>query len=212
MARLSRSENMARIRSRDTQPEMLLRRALWHSGLRYRLRYDLPGRPDLVAVKKRLAIFVDGCFWHGCPIHYSAPTRSAEKWAAKLRRNVERDLIVNDQLAELGWSVLRVWQHQLQKIDIVVDRIRALGNRGLYERERTIESRVSEQRTEEYGESVPEVPWYRCSCGCEDTRVLSVSEPGSLRPKAVKRPRSAVLVCIGCRHICEVPVPGKGPC
>jgi DNA mismatch endonuclease (patch repair protein) len=75
MAKLSRCENISRIRGRDTGPEIRLRKALWRAGMRYRLRYDLPGRPDLTFVGARLAVFVDGCFWHGCPVHYSVCVR-----------------------------------------------------------------------------------------------------------------------------------------
>ena len=73
--KLTKSEQMARVRSKDTEPEMVLRKALWKSGLRYRLRPGLPGTPDLAFVGRKVAIFVDGCFWHGCPEHYTCPVR-----------------------------------------------------------------------------------------------------------------------------------------
>ena len=106
---------MARVRSRDTRPEMLLRRALWASGRRYRIGVKLPGTPDLAFIGPRLAVFVDGCFWHGCPDHYTAPTENDSFWRAKLERNVSRDRRVDHELAELGWRVLRFWEHEVTR-------------------------------------------------------------------------------------------------
>jgi DNA mismatch endonuclease (patch repair protein) len=108
-----RRQAMQAVRSHDTQPELRLRRALWASGLRYRLRVAIPGKPDIAFLRARVAVFVDGCFWHGCPIHGSYPKTRAEWWAAKLSRNRERDAEVNSQLEALGWQVIRVWEHEL---------------------------------------------------------------------------------------------------
>jgi len=105
---------MARVRSKNTDPELLLRRALWRVGLRYQLRAKLPGSPDVAFVRARVAVFVDGCFWHGCPEHYAAPVRNADFWRAKVARNIERDRRADKELAEMGWSVIRVWEHQLR--------------------------------------------------------------------------------------------------
>ncbi len=111
---LSRSEQMARIRGRDTAPEKLLRKQLWSRGIRYRLNYRLPvGRPDLTFPGKRLAVFIDGCFWHGCPDHYVRPRTRTEFWSAKLRENVERDIRQTAELEKLDWRVVRFWEHEI---------------------------------------------------------------------------------------------------
>lgn len=111
----SRSENMARIRAKNTKPEILLRKALWANGFRYRLHLRIEGaRPDLVFPSKKLAVFVDGCFWHGCPQHYVRPRTRSEFWANKLTENTERDRAQSMRLVESGWHVLRIWEHELQ--------------------------------------------------------------------------------------------------
>ena len=111
---LSRSEQMSRIRGKDTRPELVLRSALWRSGLRYRLgRTVLGTRPDLVFPKNRVAVFVDGCFWHGCPEHYTRPRSSSGFWAQKLRANVDRDARQTSTLESAGWRVVRVWEHDV---------------------------------------------------------------------------------------------------
>jgi DNA mismatch endonuclease (patch repair protein) len=85
----------------------------------------LPGTPDIVFWRARLAIFVDGCFWHMCPLHGSIPQRNAPFWGQKLARNVERDREVDSRLEALGWRPLRVWEHEIREhLDGVVDRIR----------------------------------------------------------------------------------------
>jgi DNA mismatch endonuclease (patch repair protein) len=105
---------MARIRGAHTMPELALRSLLWRSGLRYRLQVkDLPGRPDLVLHQSRVVVFVDGCFWHGCPEHYVRPRSRPSFWAEKLRRNVERDCELHSQLESLGWRVVRLWEHEV---------------------------------------------------------------------------------------------------
>ena len=110
---LSKSEQMARVRSRNTATEMAFRKLLWARGLRYRLYAPLPGTPDLVFRRARVAVFIDGCFWHGCPRHYRKPAANAEFWQSKLQRNVERDRRVNRKLRTQGWRVVRVWGHSL---------------------------------------------------------------------------------------------------
>lgn len=104
---------MARIRSADTTPELRLRAILWAAGLRYRLRPRLPGTPDIAFLGPRVAVFVDGCFWHGCPEHYRAPATNPGYWAEKLRRNRNRDVDVDEKLSRLGWRVLRIWEHDV---------------------------------------------------------------------------------------------------
>lgn len=128
---LTKSEQMARVRSADNGLEMALRRALWHAGLRYRVRAKIPGRPDLAFVGCKIAVFVDGCFWHGCDRHYKAPTTNATFWSEKVARNQRRDREVEIALDKLGWTILRYWEHEVEgDLASVVDRIRAAVSRG----------------------------------------------------------------------------------
>ena len=124
-APLTRSQNMSRIRSADTKPEMLLRRALWQAGRRYRVRYKI-GRikPDVVYVGAKVAVFVDGCQWHGCPDHYVFPRSRRDFWGAKLLENADRDTRQTRSLREDGWRVYRVWEHAVfTELDRVVGEI-----------------------------------------------------------------------------------------
>jgi len=105
---------MSRIQGKDTKPEVILRKALWAKGLRYRKHYALPGRPDVVFVAERVAVFVDGCFWHSCPVHATKPKKNTEFWAEKLRKNRVRDELVNRELRAMGWHVCRVWEHEIR--------------------------------------------------------------------------------------------------
>ena len=103
----------------DTKPEILLRKALWKKGLRYRKNYaTLPGKPDIVLTRQKIAIFVDGDFWHARG-HQDNPgeqvATNKEFWQKKLARNVERDKEVNDELTEAGWLVLRFWESDIKK-------------------------------------------------------------------------------------------------
>jgi DNA mismatch endonuclease, patch repair protein len=104
-------------RKRDTTPEMLIRRLLHSQGLRYRVNHrlllgDVAVRPDIVFVRRRLAVFVDGCFWHSCPEHGTQPRANPTYWGPKLARNQARDQLVNERLTLSGWTVLRVWEHE----------------------------------------------------------------------------------------------------
>jgi DNA mismatch endonuclease (patch repair protein) len=104
-------------RRSNTTPERLLRSELHARGLRYRVdrRIDLDGRrvrPDLVFGPARVAVFVDGCYWHRCPIHATHPVSNAEFWQAKFDRNVERDRADDKALTDAGWTVVRVWEHE----------------------------------------------------------------------------------------------------
>jgi DNA mismatch endonuclease (patch repair protein) len=111
----TRSYVMSRIRKRNTRPEILLRRALFAAGVRgYRLHAKLPGRPDVIFPKARLAVFVDGCFWHQCSrCKIPVPQSNRAYWEPKLARNVARDRKTNRKLRALGWSVLHLWEHQV---------------------------------------------------------------------------------------------------
>jgi DNA mismatch endonuclease (patch repair protein) len=104
-------------RRTGTKPEMALRRALHGQGLRYRKDYrlDLDGarvRPDIAFTARRVAVFVDGCFWHACPEHGTKPAANTWYWEPKLARNVERDRAADAALAAAGWRVVRVWEHE----------------------------------------------------------------------------------------------------
>lgn len=106
------SRQLSRMPSTDTAPELRLRAALHALGLRFRLRSRLPGRPDVVFTRVKIAVFVDGCFWHSCPQHAVTPKNNRDWWVAKLQRNTERDREKDDALRLLGWSVVRVWEHE----------------------------------------------------------------------------------------------------
>jgi DNA mismatch endonuclease, patch repair protein len=117
-------------RRADTGPERALRSHLHRHGLRFRkdFRIQFEGssvRADLAFPAAKLAVFVDGCFWHQCPEHATMPKRNREFWAPKLRRNVERDNRVNQSLAQAGWTVIRCWEHE-DPIDVLPRVVHAL--------------------------------------------------------------------------------------
>lgn len=116
---------MERQRRRDTEPELLLRRALFASGKRYRVNYPVPGigrrTIDIAFPRQKMAVFVDGCFWHSCPLHGVQPKNAPGWWEAKLAGNVTRDRDTDAHLASLGWRVIRVWEHEA--LDHVVARV-----------------------------------------------------------------------------------------
>jgi DNA mismatch endonuclease (patch repair protein) len=113
--RATRSKNMAAIKSRNTRPEVKLRKALFKVGLRYRVNYNLPGKPDIAFPRKKLVVFVDGCFWHCCSKCYCEPDNNKEFWQKKITSNITRDNEVNKILNETGWTVLRFWEHEIKK-------------------------------------------------------------------------------------------------
>lgn len=102
-------------RRRDTSPEMAVRRLAHARGLRYRVDAkplpELNRRADLIFTRAKVAVFVDGCYWHGCPVHGTAAQSNAEYWNAKISRNRERDAETNERLSAAGWLVLRAWEH-----------------------------------------------------------------------------------------------------
>jgi DNA mismatch endonuclease (patch repair protein) len=106
---------MSRQRSRDTTPELRLRRELHRRGLRFKVEVAVPNLPrrrvDIVFPRAQIAVFVDGCFWHSCPEHATRPVSNAEWWSEKLARNVARDRDTDERLASAGWTVLRFWEH-----------------------------------------------------------------------------------------------------
>ena len=117
LSKEQRRKCMSHIRSKDTRPEILVRRFLFSNGFRFRLhRKDLPGKPDIVLPKYKTAIFINGCFWHGHPDckYATIPETNREFWLSKISGNVERDKITYSRLAELGWKVIEIWQCQLK--------------------------------------------------------------------------------------------------
>ena len=106
---------MAAIHSKDTKPEMIVRKGLWSRGFRYRLNSPkLPGHPDLVLKKYRTCIFVNGCFWHGHEGCCKIPNTNREFWVAKIKRNQERDIETQKRLAEMGWHCITIWECELK--------------------------------------------------------------------------------------------------
>lgn len=108
-------------RSRDTKPELAVRRILHAAGLRYRVGVQpepaLRRTADIVFTRQRIAIFIDGCFWHGCPEHPKAPPKAnATYWSEKLSRNVARDADTTNRLGAAGWQVLRFWEHEVPAV------------------------------------------------------------------------------------------------
>lgn len=113
-----RAANMRAIRRTGTKPELALRSALHRKGYRFRKDYRLDlaegkrVRPDIAFTARRVAVFVDGCFWHACPDHGSKPANNVWYWEPKLRRNVERDRAADAALLAAGWGVVRIWEHE----------------------------------------------------------------------------------------------------
>lgn len=109
------SARMSVARRRDTGPELALRRALHALGLRYRVTYPVPGNRrrtiDIAFTRAKVAVFVDGCFWHGCPEHGTKPRANADWWEQKLTANITRDRDTDELLADAGWVVRRLWEH-----------------------------------------------------------------------------------------------------
>ncbi len=111
-----RSEIMSKIRKKDTKIEIEFRKILWNKGFRYRIDYkNLIGRPDIVFKSKKIAIFIDGCFWHKCLTCYKEPKSNKSYWLPKIENNLKKDIIVNNKLREEGWIIIRIWEHELKK-------------------------------------------------------------------------------------------------
>lgn len=111
------SKRMRRNARRDTQPEIAIRSELHRRGLRFRADFPVRlseriVRPDVVFTRAKVAVFVDGCFWHCCPAHGNKPAANSDYWSPKLARNVARDRVVDMALAEAGWTVVRAWEHE----------------------------------------------------------------------------------------------------
>ncbi|MGO9871217.1 MAG: very short patch repair endonuclease [Methanoregula sp.] len=111
-----RKLNMSHIRAKNTGPEVKLRKLLFAKGFRgYRIHFDLLGKPDIVFTKKKIAIFIDGCFWHKCPVCFQEPETRKEFWMKKIQSNIDRDKKVNEQLKSEGWTIIRIWEHDVRK-------------------------------------------------------------------------------------------------
>jgi DNA mismatch endonuclease (patch repair protein) len=127
---------MSRQASKDTNAELSVRRLLHAAGLRYRVEYPVPGmarrRIDVAFTRAKVAVLIDGCFWHGCPQHATQPKSNAEWWRTKLDRNMARDRETTEHLAALGWTVLRFWEHE-DPVEVSA-RVRAAVERRLAER------------------------------------------------------------------------------
>lgn len=117
-------------KARDTKPELAVRRLLHARGFRYRVNArpvaELRRTADILFTRQRIAIFIDGCYWHGCPRHYTAPRANGEFWANKVRRNQERDAETNALVEAAGWTVMRFWSHvpPLEVCEEVIARVR----------------------------------------------------------------------------------------
>ena len=113
---------MSAIRSRNTKPEVILRKALWAKGMRFRIQYGKE-KIDIAFPSKKIAVFVDGCFWHGCPVHSHIPKSNKEYWLPKLKKNIERAKAKDERLREDGWRILHIWEHELIDIEKLLVKI-----------------------------------------------------------------------------------------
>lgn len=126
------SRRMSRLRRRDNERELSLRRALHAEGFRFRVTYPVPDLRrrtiDIAFTRRRVAVFLDGCFWHGCPLHGTDPRSNSAWWAQKIAANRARDRDTDQHLASLGWRVLRIWEHEdlSEAADRVREAVRAL--------------------------------------------------------------------------------------
>lgn len=127
---------MTKVKQTGTKAEMALRQAMHHLGLRYRVNFQVLKKPrrvaDVAFTKLKIAVFIDGCFWHGCPEHAMWPKSNAEFWQQKINTNRLRDVDTDAKLREIGWTVIRVWEHEspevaANEIKVTVDAKRSKG-------------------------------------------------------------------------------------
>lgn len=116
LSKKQRSYNMSQIKGKNTKPEILLRKLLGLNNVKgYRIHHELIGKPDIVFPKKKIAVFIDGCFWHKCKKCFVEPETRKKFWIEKINGNVKRDKEVNRVLRKKGWKILRFWEHQVRK-------------------------------------------------------------------------------------------------
>jgi len=116
LTKKQRSYCMSRIKNRDTKAELNFRKYIWSRGLKgYRIKAKISGKPDLYFSKKKIAVFVDGCFWHKCPKCFVKPKSKKRYWNKKIERNVKRDKEINSKLKKQKTAVLRFWEHEIKK-------------------------------------------------------------------------------------------------
>lgn len=124
LTKKQRSYCMSRIHAKDTQPEIILRKIISEAGIRsYRVHYKLTGKPDIVFPRRKIAIFIDGCFWHKCSRCFIKPRTNKGFWNKKIDSNTKRDGVVNAELKRKGWKIIRIWEHELRKEKIIKRKI-----------------------------------------------------------------------------------------
>ncbi|MEV5898274.1 very short patch repair endonuclease [Nonomuraea fuscirosea] len=123
------SARMSKQRSKDTAPEISVRKLLHARGLRYRVAWPIPGMRrrsvDIAFTRAKVAVFVDGCFWHSCPEHATRPAANETWWSEKLAKNMARDISTNEHLRQAGWRVIRIWEHEdpIEAVDRIVEEV-----------------------------------------------------------------------------------------
>ena len=115
VSKIKRREIMQSVRSKDSKIEIAFRKVLWQAGYRYRKNVnDYFGKPDIVLKKYRTVIFIDSCFWHGCPKHLRVPKSNVDYWSNKIKKNKQRDEAINREYKNSGWQVVRIWEHDIK--------------------------------------------------------------------------------------------------
>lgn len=111
-----RSNTMKAVKSKNTKIEKIVSKEIWGRGIRFRKNVkNLKGKPDIAIKKYKIVIFIDSCFWHGCPLHGRIPKSNVDYWNNKIKRNIERDKSINQYYRRKGWNILRIWEHDLNK-------------------------------------------------------------------------------------------------
>lgn len=124
-----RQKNMRAIRYKETKMEVIVSKALWNNGIRFRKNVSgMYGKPDIAIKKYKIVIFLDSCFWHRCPVHFKRPKSNNEYWDKKIERNVLRDKEVNSYYQEHDWHILRVWEHEFKTKESREDAINKIIN------------------------------------------------------------------------------------
>jgi len=120
-----RSQIMRAVKSKGTKLEQKVFKALRKRGLKFRTNVtSLPGKPDIAIKKYKIAIFLDSCFWHGCQLHCRMPKSNTEYWQKKIERNKKRDILITENYKQMGWNVLRIWEHELKEnFESTIDKI-----------------------------------------------------------------------------------------